>query len=90
MNQEQMMSVVRDVLQILGTFLTTYGLLSGEQWQPIAGGVIMIAPVVWGIVKHTKTNAIATVAAMPEVKKVVAVSSIANGSLAADPKVVTQ
>ena len=65
MNQEQVMSVVRDVLQIVGTFLTTYGVINSGQWQPIAGGVLMMAPVIWGIYTHTQANAVAVVAAAP-------------------------
>ena len=70
MNQQQVMSVVRDLLQIVGTFLTTYGIFSQEQWQPIAGGLLMIAPVVWGMLAHTQANAIAVAAAIPDVAKV--------------------
>ncbi len=64
MNSDQFMSIVRDALQIIGTFLTTYGLITGAQWQPIAGGLLMIAPVAWGIYTHTQANTIASVAKM--------------------------
>lgn len=82
MNQEQVLSVTRDLLQIVGTFLTTYGLMSSTQWAPVAGGVLMIVPVVWGIINHSQTNAVAVVAAMPEVKKIETEPTAAGAALA--------
>jgi hypothetical protein len=65
MNNQQVLSVARDLLQVIGTFLTTYGVLNSGQWEAVAGGILMIVPVVWGIYSHTQANAVATVAAMP-------------------------
>lgn len=87
------MSVARALLQIIGTTLVAYSTQTGiteSMWATISGGVLMIVPVVWGLWAHTQTNAIATVAAMPEVQKVVAVPEIANVVLKDDPKVVTR
>ena len=70
MNSDQLMSVVRDALQIVGTFLATYGVLTSEQWQPMMGAIIMVAPVVWGIIVHSKTNTVKAAARLPEVSKV--------------------
>lgn len=61
MNQEQFMSIVRNALQIVGTFLTTYGVLQDAAWTPLAGAVLMAAPVLWGIYTHTDANAVAVV-----------------------------
>jgi hypothetical protein len=70
LNSNQILSVVRDFLQICGTFLTTYGVLTSEQWEPVAGGILMIAPIVWGIAVHSKANTIKAAATLPEVAKV--------------------
>lgn len=61
LNQEQYMSIVRNLLQVAGTFLTTYGVLQDAAWTPIAGAVLMVAPVAWGLYAHTDTNAVAVV-----------------------------
>lgn len=93
MNQDQAMSILRDILQIVGTSLVAYSATTGiteQMWATISGGVLMIAPVVWGIWTHNKTNTIAAAAKIPEVAKVVAVPEIANGTLKDDPKVTTQ
>jgi hypothetical protein len=70
MNSNQLLSVARDVLQIIGTFLATYGVLTNEQWQPMAGAIIMIIPVVWGIYVHSKTSTLQAAARLPEVAKI--------------------
>lgn len=90
MNQEQVLSIVRALLQIAGTVLVSRGFMTETDWTTIAGGVVMAVPVIWSMYVHMKSTQIATVAAMPDVKKVVTSPAIANGSLAADPKVVTQ
>lgn len=92
MNQEQFLSIVRSLLQVAGTFTTTYGLFSDQQWTAVAGGIVMIAPVAWGIYVHTKNNAVAVVAAMPEVKKIETTATVDGAALAkasADNVVVT-
>ena len=70
MNSDQLMSVVRAALQIVGTFLTTYGLITAEQWQPMLGGLMMIIPVIWGIYVHSKWYTVKAAARLPEVSKV--------------------
>jgi hypothetical protein len=68
MNQEQFMSIVRAVLQIIGTALVSYSVKTGitdQIWTTISGSVLMVAPVIWGLVVHTQANAIAIVAKLP-------------------------
>jgi hypothetical protein len=63
MNQDQLLSVVRAVMQIVGTGLMTTGIggITSEGWSTITGGVLMIAPVVWGIFAHSESGAVAAV-----------------------------
>ncbi len=70
MNQAQVMSLVRGFLQIAGTLAVAYGFMSETQWEPIAGGVAMLASFAWGMWTHTDANSVATTAAMSEVAKV--------------------
>ena len=73
MNQDQAMSVVRAVLQVIGTFLVTYGASAGiteQMWTTVTGGIMVIAPVIWGILAHTNANTVAAAAKIPEVASV--------------------
>ncbi len=64
MNLEQIKSIIRDILQILGTMLVSFKLfaITDETWSVIAGAIMMLVPVVWGILNHTQANAVAVVA----------------------------
>jgi hypothetical protein len=86
MNQDQVMSIVRSVLQILGTGLVSKGVIGDADWTTIAGAILMVVPVGWGIYAHTQQQKIASVAAMPEVKTIVATPAVAA---AADSSKVT-
>src|SRR5262245_37320009 len=67
MNLDQVLSIVRAILQILGTTLVSRGLILSEaDWTTISGGVLMVVPVAWSIWANRKTAKIARVAAMPE------------------------
>lgn len=63
MNQQQFLSIVREVLQIIGTMLVSFHVagMTDTTWEPIAGAALMIAPAVWGWFNHTETNAVAIV-----------------------------
>ena len=67
-NLEQVKSVVRDLLQIVGTMLVSFKLfaITEENWSLITGIVIMLVPIIWGLFNHTEKNAVAVVA---ELKK---------------------
>src|ERR1017187_7511893 len=89
MNQDQLLSLLRTVLKIVGALLVAHGTagINGAMWEQISGGVIMIAPVVWDMFVHTDAGKLAAVAAMPDVKNIVVKVSATDGvaAAAADP-----
>jgi len=71
MNQDQVMSIARAVLQIVGTFLISNGIFTEANWGTAAGAILVLVGIGWGMYAQTKANKVAAVAAMPEVAKVV-------------------
>jgi hypothetical protein len=69
-NQQQVMSLLRSALSIVGTVMTLLGYGSDEQWVAISGVAVMIGPAIWGVFVHTQANAVATAAAIPEVERI--------------------
>lgn len=65
MNLQQVLSLARTALKVIGTALTTYGTVSTGMWESISGLVILIIPIVWDMFVHTESNAVAIVAALP-------------------------
>ena len=61
MNSAQLMSLLRTLLQIVGTAVVAHGTLgiNGAMWEQISGAVIMVAPAIWGIYAHTVTAQLA-------------------------------
>lgn len=95
-NLDQIMALVRALLAIAGTVLTTNGTVSSSMWQQIVGIVVILVPLVWSMFVHSDTGKLNAVAAMPEVEKIVvdpASRDTAAATAAADtanPKVVAQ
>ena len=85
MNQDQLLSLVRTVLQILGTAVVAHGTLgiNSVMWEQISGAVIIIAPTIWSMYAHTQAAAIASVAANPDVKSIVVTTGASDGTLSA-------
>ena len=98
LNQEQMLSLLRTALQILGTYIianSTLGPDSTHIWELISGLVMVIAPTVWSMFAHTDGAMIKNVTAMNDVKQIIVSTNASNGagSAASDPnqpKVVRQ
>lgn len=97
-NQEQLLSLLRTALQMIGTYLLARGTLGADGanlWQLISGLIMMIAPTIWSMFAHTDSAMIKNVTAMPDVKQVVVAPGASDGAGAAaadpdQPKVVTQ
>ena len=83
-NNAQLLSLLRTLLQIAGTYIVAHGTLgiNGAMWEQISGAVIMVTPAVWGIFAHTDTAKLKAVEAMPGVAKIVPVPG-SNGAVAA-------
>ncbi len=69
-NQEQVMSLVRALLMAIGASLVAKGWLAGAMLEPLVGLFVMVVPVVWSMLTHTQSNAVAVAAAIPAVSKV--------------------
>jgi hypothetical protein len=95
-NLDQVTALLRALLAVIGTVLTTNGTVSSSLWQQITGVIILAIPVIWSMFVHSDTGKLNAVAAMPEVAKIVvepAHADTAAATAAADetkPKVVTQ
>lgn len=89
MNNTQLMSLLRTVLQIAGTLVVAHGTLgiNGAMWEQISGAVLMLAPIVWSMFAHTdKANLQAAAAVVdPDTgKKVTIVASPAMAAATPD------
>lgn len=77
MTQQQILDLLRQILQVLGVVATSFGFLSGEEvatWtatiMKVAGPIAMIGAVIWGFLDNRKSALITDVANMDEVKSV--------------------
>jgi hypothetical protein len=87
-NNDQLMSLLRAILAIIGSVLTTHGTLTSGMWEQISGVVLMAAPMAWGMYVHTESAKVAAVAALAAdptspVKGVITENSAAGRQLAA-------
>lgn len=84
-NSDQLLSLLRTLLQIAGTAIVAHGTLgiNGAMWEQISGGVLMLAPVVWSLFVHSDKGKLAAVAAMPDVEKIVVQPTASDGAGAA-------
>src|SRR5215813_11486460 len=89
MTQEQFLAIVRWLLATAGPLLIAKGYVSDELWAQLAGVAISLAPLIWSLITKTRSGLIKSAASLPEVKQIVAAPAIANGTLRADPKVVS-
>ena len=82
MNTDQMLSLLRTILQIAGTIVVAHGSLgiNGALWEQISGAVIVIAPTIWAMYAHTDTAKLASVAAMPGPAKEAAFAGIPDSA----------
>lgn len=78
MTQQQIMDLLRQILQVFGTVATAFGFLSADavaQWTAtilqIAGPLAMIGGVVWGILDNRKSKLVADVDQMSGIAGVV-------------------
>lgn len=83
MNQEQVAGVVRSIVAAIGGWAVGAGYLTSDQVTMFAGVAVAVVPLVWSIIIHRQSNAVAVVAAMPEVAKVETTNTAAGRDLAA-------
>jgi hypothetical protein len=83
MNPEQVKSALRTVIVLLGGFAVGHGWITTEQVTLLSsdgflmglGTLATLAAGVWGLFVHKQANAVAVVAAMPEVAEVKAAAT---------------
>jgi hypothetical protein len=82
MNSDQLISLLSTLLKIIGTGVVAHGTLgiNGAMWEQISGAVLMLAPVLFDMYRHTDTNKLASVAAMPGPEKAVAFAGIPDSA----------
>lgn len=98
LNQEQMLSLLRTSLQILGTYIVAHSTLGSDSahlWELVSGLIMVIAPTVWSMFAHSDGAMIKNVTAMNDVKQIIVSTNASNGAgnAASDPgqpKVVRQ
>jgi hypothetical protein len=86
-NTDQILSLVRAILVIVGTILTTKGIVGTADWTTYSGAIITIVPIVWSMFVHTDSAKLAAVEAMPDVAKIIVTPNAVDGAgaAAADP-----
>lgn len=87
MNLEQVKSAVRWVIASFGPIIIQHGYASAGTLEMMGGVVVSLAPLIWGMLTHTQTNAVAvvdTIAKQPDspVKAVVTEPTDAGRELA--------
>ncbi len=80
-NPEQLASILRTVLQVVGGIVAANGWIADEQWVAISGGLLTIATTAWGLWARKDSNLIKSAADVPAVEKIVAPGT----SAVADP-----
>jgi hypothetical protein len=92
MNLPQLYSAIRWFLSVVGAILAAKGLIDKTAFAAVidkimeaapvvtnAVGVVMaLAPLVWGLFKHTNTNTVKAAAEVPGVSQIIAAPVIAN------------
>lgn len=79
-NTDQVLSLVRSVLTIVGAMLIAKGLVSTADWTTYAGAILAVVPPVWGLFAHTDAAKLKSVEAMPEVIKIDVTALAANSA----------
>ena len=57
MNAMMISAIIRHILTTIAGAVTTHGVVSGEQWESIAGGAAALAGVVWSLADKRKRSA---------------------------------
>lgn len=60
-NNEQLKSAVRWLIASFGPVIIQHGYASAGTLEMIGGIIVSLAPLVWGLLTHTQTNAVAVV-----------------------------
>ena len=81
-NSDQLLSLLRTILQIAGTAIVAHGTLgiNGAMWEQISGAILMIAPTIWSMFVHTDSARLASAMAMSPEAKTAALAGIPDSA----------
>jgi hypothetical protein len=71
-NQEQILSLVRTLLQIIGASVVTNGYMTGAQMEAFIAAILTIGVTVWGLWARRNTGLVEAAAAVPNVQQIIA------------------
>jgi hypothetical protein len=93
-NTEQIVTAVRWIAGLGGAYLAARGYLTKEQVSSVTDtaviaipALVALASAIYGIIKSSDANRVASAASVPAVTAVVTTSEVANDTLKSDPKV---
>lgn len=87
MNQEQIASLLRTILQVGGGIAVGRGWIDADTATAVIGALVTLAVTAWGLYARRNTGLVQSAAALPQVAQIVTTSPhIAD---VAGPKVVT-
>ena len=78
MNQEQVLSLLRTLLQIGGSVAVTKGWTDEGTVVALTGALVTIAATAWGLIARSNKNLVVAAAAVPEVQQIVAAPKVAQ------------
>jgi hypothetical protein len=94
MNQEQLMSLVRDAMKVIGSVATLFGATTAQvdQWTSIvlmvAGPILAFAGIIWSQYSNTDSSMVAQAAKLASVKAItVTDQKLATAAREADPTI---
>lgn len=81
MTPQQVTDLLRQLLPVLGTVLTAWG-VSADKWTSISNLLLLIAgpgmivvSAIWGFIRNTKAGLVTAAAQVPEVKNITLTST---------------
>lgn len=76
MNQDQMLSLLRSALKVIGTLAVAHGVGNESMWSMITGVIMVSAPIVWDWYVHSTQGKLQAVTAIDPGIKIVATQSV--------------
>ncbi len=67
---EQILSLIRTLVQSAAAALGTYGILDAQGQTVVVAFVMWLIPTVWGLYVRRKAGLVASAAALPEVREI--------------------
>ena len=89
MNRQQLTGIARALVPAIIAFIVGKGWLSQSSASDVSAAIIALLAAGWSVQTNSDANAIKTVAAMPDVQKIVPIANVVSTSAiavaAADP-----